>query len=147
MALKRQQNVLAAFSMASMTDVVFLLLVFFMVTSTYVFPTGLDINLPQSNEQTAVKPGINVYLQADGSLAASYGETAEVQTFENTDQLVQYLRQIRQSDPEAGISLHGDRDVDYGRVVEILNIGAANNMRMVLATKQTDTKSATADGQ
>lgn len=40
MSLKRQHDMMAGFSMASMTDVVFLLLVFFMVTSTFVFPTA-----------------------------------------------------------------------------------------------------------
>ena len=39
--LKRQNNLMAAFSMASMTDVIFLLLIFFMVTSTFVFPTEI----------------------------------------------------------------------------------------------------------
>lgn len=41
MALKRQHDMMAAFSMASMTDVIFLLLIFFMVTSTFVFPNAL----------------------------------------------------------------------------------------------------------
>ena len=62
MALKRQHEISATFSMASMTDVIFLLLVFFMVTSTFVFPTALEVNLPQSSEQTAIKPGTRVYL-------------------------------------------------------------------------------------
>jgi biopolymer transport protein ExbD len=62
MALKRQQNVLSTFSMSSMTDVVFLLLVFFMVTSTFIFPTALEVNLPQSTEQTQLKPMTRVYV-------------------------------------------------------------------------------------
>ncbi|MDE6099831.1 MAG: biopolymer transporter ExbD, partial [Paramuribaculum sp.] len=47
MALKRQYDMTSLFSMASMTDVIFLLLIFFMVTSTFVFPTALEVNLPQ----------------------------------------------------------------------------------------------------
>ena len=42
--------------MASMTDVVFLLLVFFMVTSTFIFPTALEVNLPQSTEHLTLVP-------------------------------------------------------------------------------------------
>ncbi|MDE6286994.1 MAG: biopolymer transporter ExbD, partial [Muribaculaceae bacterium] len=64
MALKRQQDMLATFSMASMTDVIFLLLVFFMVTSTFVFPTALEINLPESSEQTPLKPSTRIYVDA-----------------------------------------------------------------------------------
>ena len=54
MALKRQHNTLSMFSMASMTDVIFLLLIFFLVTSTFVFPSALEVNLPQSSEQTSL---------------------------------------------------------------------------------------------
>ena len=46
---------MASYSMASMTDVIFLLLIFFMVTSTFVSPTALEVDLPKSSEQTAVK--------------------------------------------------------------------------------------------
>ena len=56
---------MAEFSMASMTDVIFLLLIFFMVTSTFVFPTGLEVTLPQSTEQSAVNPSTRVYIDAE----------------------------------------------------------------------------------
>ena len=72
MALKRQHEMTATFSMASMTDVIFLLLVFFMVTSTFVFPTALEVNLPQSSEQTAIKPGTRVYLDKDSNIFVSH---------------------------------------------------------------------------
>ncbi|MFG6391606.1 MAG: biopolymer transporter ExbD, partial [Candidatus Amulumruptor sp.] len=51
MSLKRQYQVSAAFSMASMTDVIFLLLIFFMVTSTFVLPAAMEVNLPESSEE------------------------------------------------------------------------------------------------
>ena len=72
MALKKQHDMMAMFSMASMTDVIFLLLIFFMVTSTFVFPTALEVNLPQSSEQTAIKPGTRVYLDKELKLYASF---------------------------------------------------------------------------
>lgn len=65
MALKRQYDMTSLFSMASMTDVIFLLLIFFMVTSTFVFPTALEINLPQSSEQTALKPSTRLYIDKE----------------------------------------------------------------------------------
>jgi len=58
---------LATFSMASMTDVVFLLLVFFMVTSAFVFPTAIEIDLPESTQQTPVKPSTRVFVDAEGA--------------------------------------------------------------------------------
>ena len=72
--LKRQNNLMAAFSMASMTDVIFLLLIFFMVTSTFVFPTGLEVNLPQSTQQSAIKPVTKVYIDSNDSIFAATGQ-------------------------------------------------------------------------
>ena len=68
MALKRNFQSLETFSMSSMTDVIFLLLIFFMVTSTIIFPAAIDVNLPQSAEQTSEKPITEVYIDRDEKL-------------------------------------------------------------------------------
>lgn len=133
MALKRQQDMMATFSMASMTDVIFLLLVFFLVTSTFVFPTALDINLPESTEQTPAKPTTRVFIDATGSYYVSY-DNAELQAVAE-EHLIDYLRLVREQDPESGIAVYADTEVPYGKVVEVLNLGAANSMKMVLATR------------
>ena len=56
MALKSRSKVTVEFSASSMTDLVFLLLIFFMLTSTLVHPNALKLLLPQSNSQTSAKP-------------------------------------------------------------------------------------------
>lgn len=119
--------------MASMTDVVFLLLVFFMVTSTFVFPTALEVNLPQSAEQTQLKPMTRVYVLADGSLRGAYGD-AEPMVIATDNALVGFLKKVQEQDPESGIAVYGDVEASYGRVIEVLNLGAANDLKMVLAT-------------
>ncbi|MGM9800436.1 MAG: ExbD/TolR family protein [Muribaculaceae bacterium] len=133
MAIKRQHEMQSGFSMASMTDVIFLLLIFFMVTSTFVFPTALEVNLPQSSEQTAIKPATTVYIDAEENLYASYG--GEEPQPMNPSVLVTFLTLAREQDPEGYIALYADQSVPYGKVVEILNIGAEHNLKMVLATK------------
>lgn len=133
MALKRQQDMMATFSMASMTDVIFLLLVFFMVTSTFVFPTALDINLPESAEQTPAKPTTRVFIDAESNLYVSY-DNSELLPVES-EHLIDYLQIIRAQDPESGIALYADVAVPYGKVVEVLNLGAENSMKMVLAMR------------
>lgn len=133
MALKRQHETTATFSMASMTDVIFLLLVFFMVTSTFVFPTALEVNLPQSSEQTAIKPGTRVYLDKDMNIFVSY-EKEEPKAI-HIDDLVSYLVSAQQQSPGSFIALYADEAVPYGKVVEILNLAAKNSLKMVLATK------------
>lgn len=138
MALKRQQDMMATFSMASMTDVIFLLLVFFLVTSTFVFPTALDINLPESAEQTPAKPSTRVFIDPEGNYYVSYAE-AELQPVGN-EHLIDYLKIINAQDPESGIAVYADVDVAYGKIVEVLNLGAANSMKMVLATRPLSNK-------
>lgn len=135
----------AMFSMASMTDVIFLLLIFFMVTSTFVFPTALEVNLPQSSEQTAVKPGTRVYIDKNRQLYASFGEE-EPQPIA-ADALITFLRMTQESAPESFIAIYADEEVPYGKIVEILDIGARNNLKMVLATKPSTTSAVkTSDG-
>lgn len=145
MALKRQHEISANFSMASMTDVIFLLLVFFMVTSTFVFPTALEVNLPQSSEQTAIKPGTRVYLDKEMQLFVSH-DKEEPQAI-HLDNLVTYLVTVQVQAPESFIALYADEEVPYGKVVEILNLAAQNNLKMVLATKPAPTSATPDDAQ
>lgn len=140
MALKRQHNMMSGFSMASMTDVIFLLLIFFMVTSTFVFPTALEVSLPQSGEQTAIKPGTRVYLDKDFNIFAQFGDEEPQQVDE--DQLIAFLTLTRQQSPDSFIALYADESVPYGKVVEILDKSACANLKMVLATKPIQNKPA-----
>ena len=140
MALKRQFEMTSLFSMASMTDVIFLLLIFFMVTSTFVFPTALEINLPQSSEQTAIKPGTRVYIDKDLVLYASFGDE-EPQMMESREQLLTFLQLTQQQDSTRQfIAVYADEEVPYGKVIEILDLGATSNLKMVLATKPAPSK-------
>lgn len=133
MALKRQHDMMAAFSMASMTDVIFLLLVFFMVTSTYIFPTAIEVNLPQGVEQTAEKPTARVFVDSLGAyyMSIDQSELAAVPA----DSLVPLLTRYAASDSAAAVAVYADEKVPYGKVVEVLNAGAANSVKMVLATR------------
>ena len=140
MALKRQHNMMSGFSMASMTDVIFLLLIFFMVTSTFVFPTALEVSLPQSGEQTSIKPGTRVYLDKDFNIFAQFGDEEPQQVDE--DQLIAFLTLTRQQSPDSFIALYADESVPYGKVVEILDKSARANLKMVLATKPIQNKPA-----
>jgi biopolymer transport protein ExbD len=131
--LKRQHQMMASFSMASMTDVIFLLLIFFMVTSTFVFPTGLEVSLPESTQQSAVKPTTKVFIDAEQNIYATAGEDAPQPL--KIDALVTFLQLAQQQDSTGFIALYADETVPYGKIVEVLNVGASHNLKMVLATK------------
>lgn len=133
MALKRQNNMMAAFSMASMTDVIFLLLIFFMVTSTYIFPTAMEVNLPQSSQQTTKKPTIRIAIDAEGNISTAMGDS-ERQPM-RPDELKTWLMLAKEQSPEASVALYADENVAYGEIVKILNVGAEADVTIVLATK------------
>lgn len=125
------------FSMASMTDVIFLLLIFFMVTSTFVFPTGLEVNLPQAAEQSPVKPETKIYIDANDSIYACTGD--EKPQPMNLQVLPTFLKMAWEQDSTGFIALYADREVPYGRIVEVLNVGSENNLKIVLATNPVET--------
>ena len=137
MALKRQHDLVASYSMASMTDVIFLLLIFFMVTSTFVSPTALEVDLPKSSQQTAVKkPSTKVYIDKEQKLFASFGDENPQAITDN--QLLPFLQMTQQQDSTQVIALYADESVPYGRIVEVLDMSSRHNLKMVLATKPTE---------
>ncbi|MBQ6279437.1 MAG: biopolymer transporter ExbD [Muribaculaceae bacterium] len=137
MALKRQHKTLSMFSMASMTDVIFLLLIFFMVTSTFVFPSAMEVNLPQSSQQTAIKPTTRIYIDKDMNMFATQADSVKQGDLMPLpdDQLYGFLQAVKQGDPSQFIALHADQEVPYGKIVDILDKGAKVGIKVVLATK------------
>lgn len=149
MALKRQYEMSSLFSMASMTDIIFLLLIFFMVTSTYVFPTALELNLPQSSEQTAIKPQVYVHVLPDGVIIAQLSDDDSSLTNVDPASLEAFLAEQKSITPEGSqlvVSVRADVSVPYGDIARILDIGARHGIKMVLATKAPDGLQAPHDG-
>lgn len=66
MGLQRRSKVNAEFNMASLTDIIFLLLIFFMLTSTLVSPNALNLKLPSSNAKTVAPSRVPVSITKDG---------------------------------------------------------------------------------
>lgn len=118
--------------MASMTDVIFLLLIFFMVTSTVVFPNAIKVNLPQSSQQAAAKPLSRVTIDANLNYYVAFGNEREQPT--DIDSLVDFLLKTREREPEMFVAIYADQSVPYGEVVKILDLANKHNLKMVLAT-------------
>ena len=141
MALKRQHKTLSMFSMASMTDIIFLLLIFFMVTSTFVFPSALEVNLPQSSEQTAIKPSTRIYVDKDLNMFATQ-KTAEGNESDllpiAPEQLEGFMQALKAGNPDEFVAVYADEEVNYGKIVEILDKGSKQGVKIVLATKPSE---------
>lgn len=119
--------------MASMTDVIFLLLIFFMVTSTFVLPAAMEVNLPESSEETPLRPSARVYVDADGQLYVTF-ESEEPRPIAQ-DELITFMQLAREQQPGSYVAVYADENITYGRLVQVLDMGASNGVKMVLATK------------
>jgi len=141
MALKRQHQTLSMFSMASMTDVIFLLLIFFMVTSTFVFPSALEVNLPQSSQQTSIKPSTRIYIDKDLNMFATQSDEAGSESDVlplAAEQLEGFLQALKAGNPDEFVAVYADESVNYGKIVEVLDKGSRCGVKIVLATKPSE---------
>ena len=113
------------FSMSGMTDIVFLLLIFFMITSTLIAPNALKLLLPQSKFQTAAKPITTVSITRD---AQFYIEMQPV----SITQLEYELEKRLMNELEPTISLHVDENVPMKEVVKVMNIAKDNRYKLMV---------------
>ena len=128
MALKSRNKVSPNFNMSSMTDIVFLLLIFFMLTSTLVSPNALKLLLPNSKSKTLEKQTISVSINKDLDFYIN-----ENQVIENN--LESELKEVLSNQKEPAIILHADKTVDIEHVVKVIDIAYRNKYKIVLATK------------
>jgi len=119
--------------MASMTDIIFLLLIFFMVTSTIVVPNAIKVVLPQSQKQTAAKPLTRITIDKNLNYYVAYGNRRDAKV--NFDQLTPFLIERATVEPEMYVALYADESVPYKEIVKVYNIAYKNKFKLVLATK------------
>ena len=128
MALKSRNKVSPNFNMSSMTEIVFLLLIFFMLTSTLVSPNALKLLLPNSKAKTLEKQTISVSINKDLDFYINENQVI-VSNLENE------LKQVLSQQQEPAIILHADKTVDIEHVVKVMDIAYRNKYKIVLATK------------
>jgi len=135
MALKRRNRVDATFSMSSMTDLIFLLLLFFVMASTMSSPNDIKINLPQARAKTNTKQVVaKVFIDNLGGYSVALGREQPIAI--NVEDLEMYLSSVQQSDSTMYIALHADEDIAYKEVVRVLDIANEHKMKLVVATKK-----------
>lgn len=135
MALKSRNKVEATFAMSSMTDLIFLLLLFFVMASTMSSPNDIKINLPQARAKTTTRQVVaKVSIDNLGNYFVATGK-AKPQAI-NPDDLEAYLSNLQRQDSTMYIALHADEDISYKEVVRVLDIANEYKMRLVVATKR-----------
>ena len=136
--IKRKTKAIDAFSMSSMTDIIFLLLIFFMITSTMVTPNAIKVLLPQGKEQTQAKSMARIIIDKDLNYYAAWGRSDEMPISES--EITSFLLDCRDKDSEMYVALYADETIPYREIVKVLNIANENQFKMVLATRRPDKK-------
>ncbi len=127
MALRSRNKVEVSYSVAGMTDIIFLLLLFFMLTSTLVSPNAIKLLLPRSNSQTTSRPITTVSITKDISF---FVEKTPV----DISQLEFLLQRKVGKTEDPTIAIHAERSVPIEYIVEVMNIAKKNNYKVILAT-------------
>ncbi|MGQ1785757.1 MULTISPECIES: ExbD/TolR family protein [unclassified Saccharicrinis] len=126
MALKRRTKISASFSMSSMTDIVFLLLIFFMITSTMVHPNAIKLLIPkQATKKVVIDKFINARVSSSGSFYVGNKKVSEA-TLES-----ELLKTFNSTD-KTFIKLRTDKNAPTGDVAKVLDIAESHQIKVVL---------------
>ena len=129
MIIKSRNKVSVSFSTSGITDIVFLLLLFFMITSTLIAPNALKLLIPQAGQSTEVSQDIpEVELAQSGTIMVDG-------TLVPFDQLGSVLNRKLSGKPDPSIKLITAPDVTVRETVKIMNVAAMNNYKVVLIKK------------
>ena len=127
MNFKSKHKVDSAFSMSSMTDIIFLLLIFFMLTASFITPSGLPVSLPSSKASTIVMQKVSVTITANREYYVNDRKVAE-------SDLERELQSALLGN-EGVIVLHADKSVPVELVVKVAGIATSLEAKVTLATK------------
>lgn len=128
MILKSHNKINPNFSMSSMTDIVFLLLIFFMLTSTLVTTNALEIILPSSSAQPLKKQSVSISI------------TEDLRYFVNNESVERLfldskLKAVMNQENDVTIVLRASKSIPYEFIVEVMDIAYKNGYKIVLATQ------------
>ncbi|HOY07750.1 MAG TPA: biopolymer transporter ExbD [Saprospiraceae bacterium] len=131
MALKRRNRVEPEFSLAAMIDVIFLLLMFFMLTSNMVTPNALNLQLPSSTSKTLASPALSVSVRKEGTY---YIEKTAVTEANLENSLRARLRAMGEDPAKTVITVNAEVGAPIEYVVTILDIANRLKLKTILAT-------------
>ena len=128
MNIRGRNKVTPEFNMSSMTDIVFLLLIFFMLASTLVTTNAIDILLPKASGKTENKKSIAVSIKKDLTYFIDQNQV-------KTNQLEAELIKILQEDKTPTIVLRAEKSVPVENVVKVMDIANRNKFKGILVVK------------
>ena len=129
MKLKSNNKVNALFQMSSLTDIIFLLLIFFMLTSTLVAPNAIKINLPSATGQTIASQSVFVSIDENNQF---YINDMPVPKSQLESELVSAVNNSEESSPT--VVIRADKMSNNESLVDVLKLGPKYDLKVILAT-------------
>jgi biopolymer transport protein ExbD len=129
MGLKRRNRTSAEFSMASLTDIIFLLLIFFMLTATFV--QIQNVELPQSDSKTVASTSIAVTLDKTGA----YYVNGEEVPGASLERLIRDAVTKSDNRENATVTIVAEVGVPFDRVAKVMGIASDLRVKAILATQ------------
>jgi len=127
MAIKRTTDVKAEYNMASLTDIIFLLLIFFLLSSNFVTPNAIKLILPKATSDKMPIQMVNVSV-TDNLLYYVDNEQVSLETLEGK------LRSMVSNKQDISVVLRVDEKVQHGEFVKVLKSCNKVTSRVVIAT-------------
>jgi len=131
MNIRGRNKVSPEFNMSSMTDIVFLLLIFFMIASTLVSTSAIDILLPKASGKTENKKSVAVSIKKD---LTYYIDSKRVGESVLETELIAALS----SEEKPTVILRAEKSVPVENVVKVMDIANRNKFKVILAVKPND---------
>lgn len=128
MNLRGRNKVDPTFNMSSMTDIVFLLLIFFMLTSTLVTVSAIDVLLPKASGKIENSTSVAVTIT---NTALFYIDKKKV----NASNLEAEILRKMGAEKQKTVVIRGDKEVAYKNVMQVIDIANRNKLKMILAVK------------
>ncbi len=136
MGLKKESKLSAEFNMSSLTDIIFLLLIFFMLTSSLVSPNAINLKLPSTSQSKATSTKVPLTLKVTDKLQYSInGRTLPFEQIEPT--LKAAIAADGRAAKEITVILEISSEVEAQYLVNVVEIITQAGTKMVLSTKAT----------
>ena len=129
MGLKRSNRANAQFNMSSLTDIIFLLLIFFMLTSNFVQIRPFD--LPQSDSQTVAPTNIVVEMERAGAVRVNNIEVSESVMLRALEDALEETN----DQANATVTIVAEKGVPFSRITPVMNLAASRRARAIIATE------------
>ena len=126
------QKPMKAYSLAGLTDIVLLLLIFFLLTSNFIPQFGIKVNLPESETAAPTEQQyISVAISDQGQFYVNQEEVPQ-------ENLLSAIRQAKQQSDQSAIILRADQQARVGEFASVASIASALNLRVLMATERED---------